>query len=159
MRNSLRLEFQGPDRATMAQMARIFGVFLLLMLCAAAGTAHAQTFQTSAPEALLLDAETNTVLFSKEADKKIPPASLAKLMTMEVVFNRLKEGSLSLDDTFYVSENAWRNGGANSGGSTMFAKLKSEIALRDLISGVIIQSANDGCIIIAEGPSQLSKIS
>lgn len=151
MRNSLRLEFQGPDRATMAQMARIFGVFLLLMLCAAAGTAHAQTFQTSAPEALLLDAETNTVLFSKEADKKIPPASLAKLMTMEVVFNRLKEGSLSLDDTFYVSENAWRNGGANSGGSTMFAKLKSEIALRDLISGVIIQSANDGCIIIAEG--------
>jgi D-alanyl-D-alanine carboxypeptidase (penicillin-binding protein 5/6) len=151
MRNSLRLEFQGPERTVFGRAVRMFGLLLLFILYSAANSVQAQTFQTSAPEALLLDAETNTVLFSKEADKKIPPASLAKLMTMEVVFNRLKEGSLSLDDTFYVSENAWRNGGANSGGSTMFAKLKSEIALRDLISGVIIQSANDGCIIIAEG--------
>ena len=113
--------------------------------------ASAQNFDTSAPQALLMDADTGTILLAKEINTKIPPASLAKLMTMEVVFNRLKEGSLKLTDKFFVSENAWRKGGANSGGSTMFAKLNSEIALEDLIKGVIIQSANDGCIIIAEG--------
>ncbi len=72
-------------------------------------------------------------------------------MTMEVVFHALKEGRLTLDDTFQVSENAWRTGGAASGGSTMFAALKSTIRLEDLIKGVVVQSANDGCIIIAEG--------
>lgn len=113
--------------------------------------AFAQLYQTPAKQALLLDADTGTVLFSKEPDTRIPPASLAKLMTMEVVFSQLKSGKLSLTDKFFVSENAWRKGGTNSGGSTMFAKLNSEIPLEDLIRGVIVQSANDGCIIIAEG--------
>ena len=89
--------------------------------------------------------------YSKDADKLIPPASLAKLMTMEVVFHALKVGRYTMDDTFAVSKNAWTKGGAKSGGSTMFAKLKSQIRLEDLIQGVIVQSANDACIIIAEG--------
>jgi D-alanyl-D-alanine carboxypeptidase (penicillin-binding protein 5/6) len=72
-------------------------------------------------------------------------------MTMEVVFNALKEGRLKLDDEFFISENAWRNGGAPSGGSTMFAELNSSIKLVDLIQGVIVQSANDASIAIAEG--------
>ena len=76
---------------------------------------------------------------------------MAKLMTMAVVFNELKAGRLSLDDEFTISENAWRNGGANSGGSTMFAKLNSRVALSDLIRGVIVQSGNDASIAIAEG--------
>ena len=113
--------------------------------------ANAQLYQTKAKQALLLDADTGTVLFAKEADTKIPPASLAKIMTMEVVFDQIKNGNLSLTDNFFVSENAWRKGGASSGGSTMFAELNSEIPLEDLIRGVIIQSANDGSIIIAEG--------
>ena len=113
--------------------------------------ALAQTFASKAPHALLIVADTGTVLFKKDSEVRIPPASLAKLMTMEVVFHRLKAGGLSLSDKFFVSENAWRKGGTNSGGSTMFAKLNSEIPLEDLIKGVIIQSANDGCIIIAEG--------
>ncbi len=99
----------------------------------------------------MIDADTGTILFSKDPDKLIPPASLGKLMTMEVVFHAIKVGRLSLDDTFQVSENAWRKGGAASGGSTMFAALKSVIRLEDLIKGVVVQSANDGCIIIAEG--------
>src|SRR5690606_26080585 len=78
-------------------------------------------------------------------------ASLAKLMTMEVVFHAIKSGRLSLQDEFVVSENAWRRGGAMSGGSTMFAELGSSISLENLIKGVIVQSANDGCIVIAEG--------
>ncbi len=98
-----------------------------------------------------MDAESGSVLFQKNADELIPPASLAKLMTMEVVFHALTTGELSLEDTFHISEKAWREGGSNSGGSTMFAKLNSDIRLEDLIRGVIIQSANDACIAIAEG--------
>jgi len=121
----------------------------LLLLCLA--PAQAQLFETKATQAFMIDADTGTVLFSKDADKPIPPASMAKLMTMEVVFNAIKSGRLKLDDTFVVSENAWRKGGAPSGTSTMFAKLKSAIRLEDLIQGVTVQAANDGCIVIAEG--------
>ncbi|RUV98816.1 D-alanyl-D-alanine carboxypeptidase family protein, partial [Mesorhizobium sp. M1A.F.Ca.IN.020.04.1.1] len=83
--------------------------------------------------------------------KPIPPASMAKLMTMEVVFNAIKSKRITLDDTFVVSENAWRTGGAPSGTSTMFAKLKSAVRVEDLIQGVTVQAANDGCIVLAEG--------
>jgi D-alanyl-D-alanine carboxypeptidase (penicillin-binding protein 5/6) len=124
---------------------------LLLMATLASSPAAAQLFETKAKQAFMIDADTGTILFSKDADKLIPPASLAKLMTSEVVFNALKSGQHSMDDTFMVSENAWRTGGASSGGSTMFAEVKSVIKLSDLIQGVVVQSANDGCIIIAEG--------
>lgn len=123
----------------------------LVVLLGGVAIAHAQLFETKAKQGFMIDAETGTVLFSKDPDTPFPPASLAKLMTMEVVFNAIKSGRLSMDDEFVVSENAWRTGGAMSGGSTMFAELKSSIRLEDLIQGVIVQSANDGCIIIAEG--------
>lgn len=112
---------------------------------------RAQLFETRAAQAFMVDADTGTILFSKDPDQPIPPASLAKLMTMEVTFDALKSGRYKLDDSFVVSEHAWRTGGAPSGTSTMFAALKSSIRLGDLIQGVIVQSANDGCIIIAEG--------
>ena len=114
-------------------------------------SAVAQLYSTKAEQALLIDADTNTILFAKNHNARIPPASLAKMMTMEVVFSRLKNGGLTLEDTFFVSENAWRKGGTSSGGSTMFAKLNSDIKLDDLIHGVIVQSGNDACIVIAEG--------
>lgn len=123
-----------------------------------AAEAQTQLFETRAEQAFMIDAETGTVLYSKDPDKFIPPASLAKLMTMEVVFNALKTGRLSMDDEFLVSEHAWRTGGAPSGTSTMFAALKSSIRLEDLIQGVIVQSANDGCIIIAEGMAGTEEI-
>lgn len=115
------------------------------------GQAQAQLFETKAAQAFMIDAETGTVLFSKEPDKPMAPASLAKLMTMEVVFNALKTGRYKLDDTFAVSENAWRTGGAASRASTMFAAVRSQIRIEDLIQGVTVQLANDGCIILAEG--------
>ncbi|MBL4892636.1 MAG: D-alanyl-D-alanine carboxypeptidase [Rhizobiaceae bacterium] len=123
----------------------------LIFIAASTFAVQAQTYSTQAKQALLLDSDTGTILFAKNIEEKIPPASLAKLMTMEVVFDALKSGGLKLTDTFFVSENAWRKGGTSSGGSTMFAKLNSEIALEDLIRGVIVQSGNDACIIIAEG--------
>lgn len=115
------------------------------------GGAAAQTFETRAQHALLMDAETETILFQKAADVRMPPASMAKLMTVAVVFDAIKSGRLSLDTEFEVSENAWRNGGANSGGSTMFAKLGSTIKVSDLLQGIIVQSGNDACITVAEG--------
>ncbi|MCP4997987.1 MAG: D-alanyl-D-alanine carboxypeptidase [Hyphomicrobiales bacterium] len=114
-------------------------------------SAFAEDFKTKAKQAYLIEAETGTVLFSKNEDQLIPPASLAKLMTMELVFHALKNGQLSLENEFEVSENAWRTGGAVSGTSTMFAEIHSSIPLADLIRGVIVQSGNDACIIIAEG--------
>ncbi len=121
------------------------------VLLAAGWPAAAQRFETRAAHALLIDAGTGTVLFQKDADTPMPPASMAKLMTMVVVFEALASGELTLNDEFQVSENAWRSGGAASGGSTMFAKLGSVIKVEDLVRGVIIQSGNDACIVLAEG--------
>lgn len=112
---------------------------------------QSQLFETRAKQVMMIDADTGTILYSKDADKLIPPASLAKLMTMEVVFHALRVGRLTMDDKFAVSKNAWTKGGAKSGGSTMFAKVNSEIRVEDLIKGVIVMSANDACITIAEG--------
>ncbi|HEY0568515.1 MAG TPA: D-alanyl-D-alanine carboxypeptidase family protein [Xanthobacteraceae bacterium] len=112
---------------------------------------ESEGFQTLAPQAILMDAESGAVLFEKAADQLVPPASLLKLMTAEVVFNEIKEGNLKLDDEFVISERAWRKGGAPSGGSTMYAVIHSRIKVADLIKGVIIHSANDACIALAEG--------
>ncbi|MGE4167447.1 MAG: D-alanyl-D-alanine carboxypeptidase family protein [Xanthobacteraceae bacterium] len=105
----------------------------------------------SAPHAILIDAENGAVLFERAADDLIFPASLSKLMTAEYVFNEIKEGRVKLTDEFMVSENAWRKGGAPSGGSTMFAAIHSRVPVADLIRGMIIQSGNDACIALAEG--------
>ena len=114
-------------------------------------SASAQPFQTIAPYALLMDADSHTVLFEKAADELMVPASMAKIMAVEVVFNELKQGRLSLDTEFVVSDNAWRKGGGPSGGSSMFAQLNSRIRLEDLLRGIIVQSGNDASIVVAEG--------
>ena len=117
----------------------------------AAPAAFAQNFQTVAPQAILVDADTGTVLFEKNADDLMAPASMAKIMTSEVIFHELREGRLSLDSEFVVSENAWRKGGGPSSGSSMFAQLNSRIKLVDLLRGIIVQSGNDASIAAAEG--------
>ena len=141
------------NQAAALRIGRILSVTVALAigLMAPASGLLAQSIETSAPYAIIIDGDTNTVLLEKSADKAVPPASISKLMSMEVVFRALKEGRLKLDDTFNISENAWRNGGAPSGGSTMFAELNSDVSLSDLILGVIVQSGNDACIAIAEG--------
>jgi D-alanyl-D-alanine carboxypeptidase (penicillin-binding protein 5/6) len=105
----------------------------------------------SAPHAILIDGENGSVLFERGADQLVFPASLAKLMTIEYVLNEIKQGRLKLTDEFPVSENAWRKGGAPSHSSTMFAALNSKVSVDDLLHGAIIQSANDACIVLAEG--------
>jgi serine-type D-Ala-D-Ala carboxypeptidase (penicillin-binding protein 5/6) len=131
-------------------LSRILAALLLLAALAAPG-ARAQGFETKAPHALLIDFDSGTVLFEKAADERAAPASMAKLMTAEYVFHELKAGRLSLDDTFTVSEHAWRTGGAPAGGSAMYAELNSSVAIRDLLRGLLVQSGNDAAIVLAEG--------
>lgn len=108
-------------------------------------------YQTASPYAILIDAETGSVLFEKNADGLTAPSSLAKLMTAEVVFNEIKAGRLSKDEEFIISENAWRRGGAPSRSSSMFAPIHSRVRVEDLLRGLIIQSGNDAAIALAEG--------
>ncbi len=112
--------------------------------------ASAQAIETKAKNLILMDYETGQVLTAKDAQRMIPPASMSKLMTIYMVFEKIKDGSLSLDDTFTVSENAWRKGGAASGSSTMFLSIGEKVRVEDLIKGMIIQSGNDACIVAAE---------
>ncbi|WP_137153635.1 D-alanyl-D-alanine carboxypeptidase family protein [Rhizobium sp. FKL33] len=115
------------------------------------GLAEAAPLDAKAKEILLVEESTGTVLFERNADAVIAPASLAKLLTAEYVFRELKEGRLKPDAKFKVSEYAWRTGGALSRTSTMFAALNSEISVMDLLRGVTVHSANDACIILGEG--------
>ena len=108
-------------------------------------------FQTAAPYAILLDADSGTILFEKSADVPTPPSSMAKLMTAEVVFNELKQGRIKFDDEYLVSEDAWRRGGAPSHTSSMFAPIHSRVRVEDLLQGAIVVSGNDACIALAEG--------
>jgi D-alanyl-D-alanine carboxypeptidase (penicillin-binding protein 5/6) len=108
------------------------------------------SIQTSIPAAILLDADSDSILFDKNGDQLVAPASLAKLMTVEFLFNEIKQGRVKLDDEYIISENAWRKGGAPSHGSTMFAAIHSRVKVSDLIQGIIVDSANDACIAVAE---------
>jgi len=135
-----------------------------VLLAGLAGIALSATAQTSkpaagpkkdepsftAPHAILIDAENGSVLLERAADDLIYPASLAKLMTAEYVFNEIKNGRVKLSDEYLVSENAWRKGGAPSHGSTMYAGIHTRINVDDLLHGMIIHSGNDACIVLAE---------
>jgi serine-type D-Ala-D-Ala carboxypeptidase (penicillin-binding protein 5/6) len=117
------------------------------------GPKSSEGYQTAAAHAILIEAGSGSVLFEKAADDLIPPASLSKLMTQEVVFNLIKQGRLKATDEFIVSTNAWRRGGAPSHTSSMFIPIHSKVSVDDLLHGAIIQSANDACIALAEGIS------
>jgi D-alanyl-D-alanine carboxypeptidase (penicillin-binding protein 5/6) len=108
-------------------------------------------FQIAAPTAILIDSESGSVLFEKNADMLVPPASLSKLMTTEVVLNEIQQSRLKPTDEFIVSENAWRKGGAPSHTSSMFVPIHSRVSVADLLHSVVIQSGNDACIVLAEG--------
>ena len=125
---------------------------IVILLLALTASAFAQaSFDTKARFAILMDEESGTVIFQKDADLPMEPASMAKLMTIAVVFNEVRAGRVKMSDEFFVSEHAWRTGGAASGGSTMFAELNSKISVENLIRSVIIQSGNDAAIVLAEG--------
>jgi D-alanyl-D-alanine carboxypeptidase (penicillin-binding protein 5/6) len=123
----------------------------LALVLAAAPLCPAAAIETMAREAILVDANSGAVLLEKNPDQPMPPASMSKIMTAYMVFSQLRDGKLKLDDTFPVSENAWRKGGCVSEGSTMCLKLGERVKVEDLLQGMIVQSGNDACIVLAEG--------
>ena len=123
----------------------------IVSLCLAAGSPALAAIDIKARQFILMDFQTGTVLEAKNADTKMPPSSMSKLMTAYLVFEALKTSKLSLDDQLTVSRRAWQEGGAASGGSTMFLDPNSKVKVEDLIKGMIVQSGNDACIVLAEG--------
>mgnify|MGYP003333702656 CR=1 FL=1 len=104
--------------------------------------------KTPAKQVIIYDHEVDEVLFEKNADQLMKPASMAKVMTSYIVFDRIKDKSLNMSDTFLVSDKAWRMGGSRS-----FLELNSNVTIKDLLLGLIVQSGNDACIVVAEGIS------
>src|ERR1700743_1324609 len=107
-------------------------------------------FDGDAPTAILTEASSGSVLFEKNADELRPASSMMQIMTAEVMFHALQQGDVKLTDEYRVSENAWRRGGAPSGGPTMFAAIHSKVSVDDLLHGAIILNGNDGCMVLAE---------
>ena len=127
-------------------MRAILASFLLLTAPAVAQ----DQYQTEASHAVIMDFDTGDILFDRNGDEAMPPASMSKLMTVLMTLEAIRDGRLNLDDELPVSENAWRRGGAASGSSTMFLEVNSRARVEDLLRGIIIQSGNDACIVIAE---------
>lgn len=133
-------------------MQRALSALTIALTLALAPAAAAQGFTTPARNVAIMDAASGALLYCNDCETPMPPASMSKLMTVLMVAEALKAGRITMDTRFPVSENAWRHG-AVSDGSHMFLPINSEASVRDLLSGVIIVSANDACIVLAEGIS------
>jgi len=128
-------------------MKQILIIFLMTILCSFSAMAEdLQVPETEAKEAIIIDFETGTVLFEKNADERTPTSSMSKILTSIVVYDALKDGKIKNDQELPVSERAWK-----MGGSRMFLDLNSTPKVEDLIKGVVIQSGNDACVVLAEG--------
>lgn len=125
-------------------------IFLLFSLIAAlvGGPAAAVDFETAAKNAIVVDMKSGRVLYGKEIDEPIPTASMSKMVTVFMLLEELAKGTFTEDDTFTVSEKAWRKGG-----SKMFVEVGKQIRVGDLLRGIVIQSGNDASIVVAEGIS------
>jgi len=109
-------------------------------------TTAAAAFETRATAAWVADETTGMVLLSKNADTALPPASMSKLMTLNMLFEALRDGRVTLETTFTVSERA-----KNMGGSSMFLNTNDTPTVEELIKGIVVQSGNDACVVVAEG--------
>lgn len=124
-------------------MLNRLGIYLLLLILPVQALA---ALETTAKQAIIIDDQTGATLYAKEADARMYPASMTKMMTAHIVFRELKAGKITMDTTFNVSENAWK-----LQGSKMFVDLGANVSVSDLLKGIVIQSGNDACIVVAEG--------
>ncbi len=133
-------------RSARTLVHRMLAAALVAGLVAVGGApVAAQTTDTLAQRAILIEHATGQVLLAKNADEAVPPASMSKMMLLYMLFEQLAEGKLTMEDTFPVSEKAWR-----MGGSKMFVLVNSRVSVHDLLRGIIVQSGNDACIVVAE---------
>ena len=119
---------------------------IFLFLFTGINISYSLFIDTEAETAIIIDGDTGQILFEKNKDIKTYPASMTKIMTILIIFEKLKNGTLQLDDKFTVSERAWKE----REGSSMFVEVGKEIRVEDLLRGIIIQSGNDACIVVAE---------
>lgn len=124
-----------------------------LLLVALPVAASAPPFETSAPVAYMLDLSSGAVLYSKDADRRIPPASMAKMMTTHLIFDMIAKGELKLSQTFTVRPETWAKWHGPAAGSTMFLSPGEQVSVENLLHGVVTLSGNDACIVLAEGIS------
>ena len=142
--NSMHKIFEKTTNMTITAVKIFFSACAIIWLV----TINAYANSTKAKQAILLDFNTGHILMEKAADTRMYPASMTKMMTAFMLFERLKNGSLSLEDSFSVSKKAWRKGG-----SKMFVEIDKQVKVEDLLRGIIIQSGNDATIVVAEGIS------
>ncbi len=149
-----RLAYEIPRCRIRRQVARALSsiaVVLSILATSQAALAQGTEFAARARQAYMIDADSGAVLFQVAGEEQMYPASMSKLMTLAVLFRALKDGSLKLTDEFVVSEGAWRRGGGPSGTSAMMIPIHTKARLDELLQGIIIQSGNDACIVVAEG--------
>ena len=120
-------------------------VLTLFLLAPAFNVSADYEFESIAPAAYLMEASTGRVLYEKDADTALNPASITKIMTLLLGFEALENGNVGWDDLVHISEKAWR-----TGGSTMFLEVGTKVPYGDIITGISVASANDGCVAIAE---------
>lgn len=128
---------------------------LALTGLAMAAPAHATRppFETPATVAFIKDLSSGAILYAKDGDRRIPPASMAKMMTAYVAFDLIKKGELKLDQTFTVRPETWKRWHGPAAGSTMFLSPGEQVSVRDLLFGIVVLSGNDACVVLAEGIS------
>jgi len=126
-------------------MPRLRVLAAVLSVCALCSVPAHAVMSTSAEHAILMDADTGQVLWAKDGYSQMAPASMSKLMTLELLFQRLKDGRVKLTDKFPVSEQAWRTGGSKG-----FVRVGDQLTVEDLINRIIVVSGNDACVVVAE---------
>jgi serine-type D-Ala-D-Ala carboxypeptidase (penicillin-binding protein 5/6) len=134
-------------------MFRSFAAPLALIAAATPSMSAAPQFQGTAPIAYLEDLSTGAVLYARDADRRIPPASMAKMMTVYVAFDMIKKGELKLDQTMTVRPETWRKWHGPQAGSTMFLSANENVSVENLLKGIVTLSGNDACVVLAEGIS------
>jgi D-alanyl-D-alanine carboxypeptidase (penicillin-binding protein 5/6) len=140
--------FREDRTVSLARLRGSFAGAIAASMMLLPGSAQAQ-LQTSAKQALMIDYDTGEVMFCKSCDEPMPPSSMSKLMTVELVFQRLKDKRLELEHTLHVSETAWRQG-QKTNESKMWVAVNSDVRIDDLLKGIIIQSGGDACVVVAE---------
>lgn len=132
-------------------MKKLLTALLVTVSLATPSIAAAPPFQTAAPVAFIEDLSSGAVLYAKDADRRMPPASMAKMMTAYVAFDLIKKGELKLDQKFEVRPETWQRWHGPEAGSTMFLSVGEQVSVENLLNGIIVLSGNDACVVLAEG--------
>ncbi len=134
-------------------MLKYLAAPIALVALATPSVASAPQFQGTAPIAYLEDLSTGAVLYQRDADRRMPPASMAKMMTVYVAFDMIRKGELKLGQTFTVRPETWRRWHGPAAGSTMFLSVDEQVSVENLLKGIVTLSGNDACVVLAEGIS------